>query len=382
MGLVKQKPELFKFLGSCLTLLKSGMPVMHIRESGGCTLGFAFLQPNHFRTVPSEPECPLTYKQAVFKSQGAALTIEDAELQMPGSGEVLVNVEACGVCYSDMFAQHNIMGGAFPIVPGHEIIGHVAAVGDGVKPWKVGDRVGAGWHGGHDGTCFACKTGMCQMCNNQIVNGETKAGGYAEDVILCSEATVRVPTHVDAAKYAPALCAGMTVFNSLRHMDVKPGETVAVQGLGGLGHLAVQTAQRMGYRVVAIGRGADKEAFARQLGAHEYIDTTSAKLIMTTVPIAGAMGTLLKGLGPLGKLLILSGVPGEVPIDTGVLLKHALSVQVWPCGHATDSEDTTQFMDMQKIDCMVQTFPLAKANEAFKAMMEGSVRFRAVIVVG
>lgn len=335
---------------------------------------------------------PKTFKQAAFKSQGADLTVEDAELQMPGSGEVLVKVEACGVCFSDMFAQHNVMGGGFPIVPGHEIIGHVAAVGDGVTAWKVGDRVGAGWHGGHDGTCFACKKGMYQMCDNQVVNGETKAGGYAEYVILRSEATVRVPTHVDAAKYAPVLCAGMTVFNSLRHMDLKPGETVAVQGLGGLGHLAVQTAQRMGYRVVAISRGSDKEAFARQLGAHEYIDASKddpgealrklggAKLIMTTAPSAEVMATLLKGLGPLGKLLILS-VPGEVPVNTGVMLKYALSVQSWPCGHATDSEDTIQFMDLQKIDCMVQTFPLAKANEAFKAMLDGTVRFRAVIVM-
>ncbi|KAH6853758.1 chaperonin 10-like protein [Chaetomium sp. MPI-CAGE-AT-0009] len=335
---------------------------------------------------------PKTFKQAAFHSQGAALTIEDAELRLPGPGEVLVKVEACGVCFSDMFAQQNVMGGGFPIVPGHEIIGHVAAVGDGVTAWKVGERVGAGWHGGHDGTCFACKKGMYQMCDNQVINGETKAGGYAEYVILRSEATVRVPAHVDAAKYAPILCAGMTVFNSLRHMDVKPGETVAVQGLGGLGHLAIQAAQRMGYRVVAISRGADKEAFARQLGAHDYIDSSKedagealrklggARLAMTTAPTAEVMGSLLKGLGPLGKLLILS-VPGDVPVSTGVMLKYALSVQSWPCGHATDSEDAIQFMDLQKVDCMVQTFPLAKANEAFNAMMDGSVRFRAVIVM-
>lgn len=335
---------------------------------------------------------PKTFKQAAFHSQGAALTIEDAELRLPGPGEVLVKVEACGVCFSDMFAQQNVMGGGFPIVPGHEIIGRVAAVGGGVTAWNVGERVGAGWHGGHDGTCFACKKGMYQMCDNQVVNGETKAGGYAEYVILRSEATVRVPDHVDAAKYAPILCAGMTVFNSLRHMDVKPGETVAVQGLGGLGHLAIQAAQRMGYRVVAISRGADKEAFARQLGAHDYIDSSKedagealrklggARLAMTTAPTAEVMGTLLKGLGPMGKLLILS-IPGEVPVNTGVMLKYALSVQSWPCGHATDSEDAIQFMDLQKVDCMVQTFPLAKANEAFNAMMDGSVRFRAVIVM-
>ncbi|SPQ25173.1 13407d6a-2289-4526-a2ed-0867683ac4e8 [Thermothielavioides terrestris] len=215
------------------------------------------------------------------------------------------------------------------------------------------------------------------MCDNQVINGHTKAGGYAEYVILRSEATVRVPTHVDAAKYAPFLCAGLTVFNSLRHMDVKPGETVAVQGLGGLGHLALQTARRMGYRVVAVSRGADKEAFARQLGAHEYVDASKekdlgealrrlggAKLVVTTAPSAEVMGTLLKGLLPFGKLLILS-LPGQVSVDTGPLLRYALSVTSWPCGHATDAEEALQFMELQKIDCMVQTFPLAEANKAY-----------------
>ncbi|ROW05640.1 hypothetical protein VSDG_00690 [Cytospora chrysosperma] len=335
---------------------------------------------------------PKTYKQAVFKEQGAPLTLEDAELKHPGQGEVLVKVEACGVCFSDTFAQQNVMGGGFPIVPGHEIIGRVAAVGEGVSGWKVGERIGGGWHGGHDGTCQACKKGWHQMCDNQVINGETKPGGYAEFALLRSEAAAKIPEHVDAAKYAPILCAGVTVFNSIRHMNVSPGETVAIQGLGGLGHLAIQYASRMGYRVVAISRGSAKEDFARKLGAHEYIDTEKtdagaalqelggAKLVVTMSPTAQGIPDLLKGLGILGKLLILS-VPGEVSVNTGVLLRYGLSVQSWPSGHATDSEEAIQFTELQGIDCLVEKFPLAKANDAYKAMLDGTVRFRAVITM-
>lgn len=262
---------------------------------------------------------PKSYKRAVFREAGKPLTIETTDLKLPVKGEVLVKVEACGVCFSDMFAQNNIMGGGFPIVPGHEIIGRVAAVGDGVEGFKVGDRVGAGWHGGHDGQCRACRTGWQQMCDNQVVNGETKDGGYAEYCVLRAEAAARVPENVDAAAYAPILCAGMTVFNSLRHAGLTPGDTVAVQGLGGLGHLAIQYASRMGFRVVAISRGSDKEKFARQLGAHEYVDAGKedpgkalqrlgrAKLAMATAPTAESITPLLSGLGILGKLLVLSG---------------------------------------------------------------------------
>ncbi|KAL7626075.1 hypothetical protein AAE478_002845 [Parahypoxylon ruwenzoriense] len=338
---------------------------------------------------------PATYRHAVFPAKGEPLVVQETPMTPPGPGDILVKVEACGVCFSDMFAQHNIMGGGFPLCPGHEIIGRVAAVGAGVpSSWKVGDRVGAGWHGGHDGDCGACKQGWYQMCDNQVVNGETKNGGYAEYCILRPEATVRVPDHVDAAKYAPVLCAGMTVFNSIRHMNIPVGETIAVQGLGGLGHLAVQYAARMGYRVVAISRGADKEKFARQLGAHEYIDASkagvdvgdalkalgSARLVVATAPTADSMTPLLKGLGILGKLLVLS-VPGELTINTAVMLKNGVSVQSWPCGHARDSEEAIAFTELQNIDCMVQKFPLDQAQKAYEAMLAGTVRFRAVVVM-
>ncbi|KAB8068493.1 chaperonin 10-like protein [Aspergillus leporis] len=335
---------------------------------------------------------PQTYKQAVFKSAGAPLVIEEAPLTPPGPNEILVKVEACGVCFSDVFAQNNVMGGGFPIVPGHEIVGRVAAVGDNVSGWTLGDRIGGAWHGGHDGTCKACRKGWYQMCGSQVVNGETKNGGYAEYCLLNHEAAVRVPSHVPAAKYAPILCAGVSVFNSLRHMNIPVGETVAIQGLGGLGHLAIQYANKMGYRVVAISRDAKKERLVRELGAHEYIDSSQedagtalqklggASLVVSTAPTAEVMSPLLKGLGILGKLLILS-VPGEVPIDTVTMLKYALSVQVWPSGHATDSEEAIAFTELHNINCKVEEFPLEKANEAYEAMLKGTVRFRAVIIM-
>ncbi|KAM5497103.1 putative secondary metabolism biosynthetic enzyme [Microsporum canis] len=317
-----------------------------------------------------------TFRQAAFKEAGGPLVIEEVEMTSPGRGEVLVKVQACGVCFSDTFAQHNVMGGGLygvaaeliassPIVPGHEIIGHVTAVGEGVEQWKIGDRIGGAWHGGHDD---------------------------AEYCTLRAEAGVRIPKHVDAAKYAPILCAGMTMFNSIRHMNIPVGSTVAIQGLGGLGHLAIQYARSFGYRVVALSRNAEKEAFARELGAHEYIDVSKCdvgeqlqklggvSLIVSTAPTKDAIEPLLKGLGMLGKLLILS-VPGDITVNTGVMLRYGISVQSWPCGHATDSEEAIAFTELEGINCMIEKFPLEKANDALEAMVKGTVRFRAVITM-
>ncbi|KAI1804310.1 putative alcohol dehydrogenase [Daldinia bambusicola] len=335
---------------------------------------------------------PKTFKRAVFLEKGADLVVQETPLVLPGDNEVLVKVEACGVCYSDYYGQYNVMGGGFPICPGHEIIGRVAAVGDSVKRWKVGDRVGGGWHGGHDETCTACNEGWFQMCDNQVINGVTKNGGYAEYCILRAEATVRIPEHVDAAKYAPMLCAGVSVFNSIRNMNVPVGETIVIQGLGGLGHLGVQYAAQMGYRVIAVSRGADKEKFARELGAHEYIDASKekdvgealkalggARLVVATAPSADSITPFQKGLGVLGKILLLS-IPGDFTIDTVTMLKHGSSVQVWPSGHQKDSEDAIKFADLKGVDCMIETYPLDKAQAAWDAMKNGTVRFRAVIV--
>lgn len=337
-------------------------------------------------------DLPKTYKHAVFKEAGGPLAVEQTNLTMPATGEVLVKVEACGVCFSDHIAQSYGLRGSFPIVPGHEIIGKVAAVGENVSQWHVGDRIGGPWHGGHDGTCPACQKGHFQMCDLGIINGVTKNGGYAEYCILRAEAGVRIPSHVDAAKYAPILCAGVTVFNSMRRMNVPPGSTVAIQGLGGLGHLAIQYANRFGWRVVALSRDSKKEQFVRELGAHEYIDSSKvdsaealrklggAALIVATAPDPKVIPPLLKGLDILGKLLVLA-VPGEVAFDTRLMISRGLSIHAWPSGHAIDSEETIQFTELQGINCMVQTFPLEKANEAYEAMTKGTVRFRAVITM-
>ncbi|PGH23127.1 hypothetical protein AJ80_02756 [Polytolypa hystricis UAMH7299] len=336
---------------------------------------------------------PETYKRATFKEAGGPLTIESVNMELPAKGQILAKVEACGVCHSDIFAQKNAYGAGFPRVPGHEVIGHVAAVGEDVQGWKVGDRIGGPWHGGHDGTCKACQKGLFQMCDNEAINGITRDGGYGQYCTLRAEAAVRIPTNVDAAEYAPILCAGVTVFNSMRNMRVPPGSTVAIQGLGGLGHLALQYANKFGYRVVALSRHGKKEKFARELGAHEYIDESKAgdlgealqrlggaDMIVVTAPGKQSLTPLLKGLGCLGKLLIL-GVPGEVPLDTIPMIRYGLSVHAWPSGHAMDSEDAIAFTELEHINCMVERFPLEKANEAFDAMLKGIVRFRAVITM-
>ncbi|KAJ5962190.1 hypothetical protein N7501_007131 [Penicillium viridicatum] len=335
---------------------------------------------------------PSTYKQAAFKEQGASLTLEEVTLNLPKRDEILVKVEACGVCHSDHFAQTNLMGGGFPLVPGHEIIGRVAAVGEGETVWKEGDRIGGAWHGGHDGTCGACKKGFFQMCDNAQANGISRNGGYAEYCLIRREAAVHIPDHVNAAKYAPMLCAGVTVFNSMRKMNIPPGEVVAVQGLGGLGHLALQYANKFGYRVVALSRDSKKEEFARKLGAHEYIDTSKedpvaalqklggASLIVSTAPVPEIINPLINGLGVMGRLLILS-IVGGIEVHTGMLVGKGKSIWSWPSGHATDSEEAIAFAELHGIDCQVKEFPLEQCNEAFEAMMEGSVRFRAVITM-
>ncbi|KAL4867603.1 hypothetical protein BDV12DRAFT_209746 [Aspergillus spectabilis] len=335
---------------------------------------------------------PETYKRAVFKELGHPLTVEDAPLKLPGTKELLIKVEACGVCYSDMYSQYNGLGGGFPIVPGHEIIGKVAAVGSDVRDWNVGDRIGAGWHGGHDGTCKACKKGWFQMCDNTAVNGATKEGGYAEYCIIRAESAVHIPANVDAATYAPILCAGLTVFNSIRNMNIRAGETVAVQGLGGLGHLAIQYAKHMGYRVIAISRGTDKEGAARELGADDFIDSSTgdageqlaalggAALAITTASTGETITPLLKGLGILGKLLVLS-FPSEFTLNPADLLKYGLSVQFWPSGHPSDAEEAIRFAENNNIKSVIEKFPLSQAQQAFDSILSGKVRFRAVITM-
>ncbi|KAI9833266.1 MAG: hypothetical protein M1826_000179 [Phylliscum demangeonii] len=338
---------------------------------------------------------PSHYKAAVIEKKGGSLVIKDVPLQHAKENELLIKVLACGVCHSDSFTSAGVMGNPYPMIPGHEVVGQVVEVGSGPAnaKWKVGDRAGGPWHAGHDGVCRECRAGHFQMCEHADVNGLTRNGGYAEYMILRSEAAVRIPADMDPAECAPLLCAGVTVFNSIRHMGAVPGSIVAVQGLGGLGHLAVQCAARMGYRVVAISSGSDKKDFALKLGAHDYVDSSQQKaedflqslggasLIVSTAPTAKLIEPLIHGLRAYGTLLVLS-VVGPLAVDTGVLLGKALSVRSWASGHALDSEETIEFARTHDIHCMVEKFALKDAQKAYDHMMNGKPHFRCVLVMG
>ncbi|KAF3764183.1 hypothetical protein M406DRAFT_356462 [Cryphonectria parasitica EP155] len=335
---------------------------------------------------------PKTYTAAVIEKKGAGLTLKELELKQPGKGEVLVKVLACGVCHSDEFLRQGHLGDVLPRIPGHEIIGEVIAVGDDVTRFKGGERVGGAWHGGHDGSCRSCQRGLFQICENAQVNGVSREGGYATHVLLRQEAAVRVPSDADPAEAAPLLCAGVTVFNSIRQLGVHQGGIVAVQGLGGLGHLGVQYANKMGYEVVAISSGSDKRNFATKLGAHHYIDTSKedavqaltklggADIIVATAPNPKAISPLVGGLAPLGKLLVLAPV-GPIEVDSTTLVVKGTSVHGWPAGHALDSEEAIAFAQTHGVKCLIEKFPLKDAQKAFDRMTSGEVRFRAVLTM-
>lgn len=354
---------------------------------------------------------PKTCKAAVCEKPGENVVLKDVELQEPKGGEILIKSQACGVCFSDFATIQGHMGpmAKFPLIPGHEVIGTVVAVGPGEKVWKEGDRVGGAWHGGHDGTCRSCKRGLFQMCDNELVNGVSKNGGckfasrpqndktlkmylVAEYCTLRSEAAVRIPKDVNAAEFAPLLCAGVTTFNGMRRLNITAGDIVAVQGLGGLGHLAIQYARKMGFRTVALSSSGSKRDFAHQLGANEYVDGSKedtaealqkmggACLIIVTAPNPQIIGPLINGLAPHGKLLILAPV-GDVPVNTGPLILKGLSVHGWPSGHALDAEEAIAFAENQGVKCMVETFPLEKVQDALDHMTSGKVRFRSVLTM-
>jgi D-arabinose 1-dehydrogenase-like Zn-dependent alcohol dehydrogenase len=314
------------------------------------------------------------------------------EVRDPGPREVRIRVEACGVCHSDAATK----GGAYPgltlpRVPGHEIAGRVDAVGADVRPWKPGDRVGVGWHGGHCFVCTPCRKGDFINCEQAQITGLTLDGGYAEYAVVPAEAAARIPDDLDAVEAAPLLCAGVTTYNSLRNSGARPGDTVAVLGIGGLGHLGVQYAARMGFRTIALSQGADKEALARSLGAHQYVDTAKvsagealralggADLVLATAPNSAAIASTVSGLKPRGKLLIV-GVPSE-PLQLSVFpLISGKTIAGWPSGSAIDSEETLSFSALTGVRPRIEKLPLEKAEEAFGKVMTNRVRFRAVLV--
>jgi len=303
-----------------------------------------------------------------------------------------VKVEACGVCHSDALTR----GGAYPgltlpRVPGHEIAGRIDAVGANVVPWKHGDRVGVGWHGGHCFVCLACRRGDFISCERAQITGVSFDGGYAQYVVVPAEAAARIPDGLDPADAGPLLCAGITTYNALRNSGAMAGATVAVQGIGGLGHLALQFASRMGFRTVALSRGSDKEALARELGAQEYIDTDKvgaseglkamggADLVLATAPNSAAIASALDGLKPRGKLLIVAAAFEPLQIS-GLSLLSGKTVAGWPSGSAIDSEETLAFSVRSKVRARIERFPLEKAEEAFQKVMANKVRFRAVLI--
>jgi D-arabinose 1-dehydrogenase-like Zn-dependent alcohol dehydrogenase len=333
-------------------------------------------------------------KAAVATKAGAEFEIQEREIPRPGIGEVRIKVHACGVCFSDHLLKDGLWPGiVYPRVPGHEVAGVVDEVGEGVTEWKKGDRVGTGWHGGHDFVCDSCRRGDFVTCKNEAITGFTRDGGYQEYMLARHEAVARIPADLDAAEAGPLLCAGVTTFNSLRHSGARAGDLVGVQGIGGLGHLGIQFAAKSGYRVAAIGRGPENAALAKKLGASVYIDTNAvnpadelarlggAKVILATAPNAKAIAALIGGLGTDGKLLVV-GAPFE-PMEVSVvsLITARRDIQGWPSGSAMDSEDTLRFSSFSGVRTMIEKYPLEKANDAFARMMSGKAQFRVVLTM-
>jgi len=325
---------------------------------------------------------------------GGPLELVTREVPEPAAGQVRVRVQACGVCHSDSFTYYGAFPIEYPRVPGHEIVGTVDAVGEGVTQWKVGQRVGIGWYGGHCGKCEPCRRGDHVCCVIAQVPGISYDGGYADYVVAPAMAVAAVPDALSGVEAGPLLCAGITTFNAIRNSGAQPPDVVAILGIGGLGHLGVQYASKMGYTTVAIARGADKAQFAHDLGAHYYIDIAAqdvsaelqklggARTIIATVTDADAMSASIGGLGHQGKLVIL-GVPGDplkVPAVPLILQKRA--VAGWPSGTSIDSEDTLKFSSLFGVKAMIEKYPLDKAPEAFDRMMSGKARFRVVLETG
>jgi D-arabinose 1-dehydrogenase-like Zn-dependent alcohol dehydrogenase len=321
------------------------------------------------------------------------LELVDRKMPQPGAASVRIRIEACGICHSDSVTKDGIWPGLqFPRVPGHEIAGTIDAVGPGVAGWTPGQRVGVGWHGGHCGYCESCRRGdfvTCQIAPQ--IPGITYDGGYADYMVAPAAALALIPDGLSAIDAAPLMCAGITTFNSLRNSGARPGDTVAVLGVGGLGHLGVQFAAKMGFKTVAIARGGDKEALARQLGAQHYIDSQAtdaaaalvklggARVILATVTSGEAMSAVLGGLGVNGKFVIL-GAPAE-PLEVPALplIFGRRSIIGWPSGTSIDSQDTLAFSVLTGVRAMTEVFPLERADEAYERMMSGKARFRVVL---
>lgn len=323
------------------------------------------------------------------------LEMVERDIPEPKNGMVRVKIQACGICHSDSFTVEGVFPGIqYPRVPGHEIAGVIDAVGSNVTSWKVGQRVGIGWHGGHCNQCTACRRGDFSICQNLQTPGVTYDGGYAEYMVAPVDALALIPEELSPADAAPLMCAGVTTYNSLRNSGAIAGDTVAILGVGGLGHLAVQFAVKMGYRTVAIARGKDKEPLAQKLGAHHYIDSSTqniaeelkklggAKVILSTVTHSPTMSKAMDGLGDNGKMVLLGIDSESIQVTPLSLIARRHSILGWPSGSSMDSQDTLFFSELTGVRSMNQVFPLEKAQEAYNLMMSGKAKFRVVLVTG
>ena len=320
--------------------------------------------------------------------------IVERDIPEPGAGFVRIKVQACGICHSDVLTKDGLMPGIqYPRVPGHEVMGAIDAVGAGVKNFRPGQKVGVGWNGGYCGSCNHCRHGdffACQIVHD--VTGITYDGGYAEYMIAPVTAVAAAPEHLNPADAAPLMCAGLTTFNALRNSGARAGDTVAVLGLGGLGHLGVQYAAKMGFRTVAIARGQDKQPLATKLGAWKYVDSQAsdpaaelqkiggAKIVLATVTAGDAMTATIGGLSPRGKLMVL-GAPPSLEVSPFQLIPYALSVQAWYSGVSIDSEETLAFSDLAGVKSMNEVYPLDRVKEAYERMISGKARFRVVLTM-
>lgn len=325
---------------------------------------------------------------------GADFQIVEREIPEPGPGQVRIKVQACGVCHSDELTKEGHWPGiSYPRVPGHEVAGVIEALGAGVSAWRKGQRVGVGWHGGQDNTCPQCRRGDFINCQNQKIAGISYDGGYQEYMIAPVEALAAIPESLNAAEAAPLLCAGITTFNALRHSGAQPGDLVAVLGVGGLGHLGIQFASKFGYKVAAIGRGSEDAPLAKKLGASFYIDSRSerpaealrrqggAQVILATAPSSKAMSEVIDGLGPNGRLMVVGASTEPIQVTPIQLIMGNRTIHGWASGTPADSEDTLRFAELSGVRPMIETYPLAKAAEAYARMMSGKAEFRVVLTM-
>jgi D-arabinose 1-dehydrogenase-like Zn-dependent alcohol dehydrogenase len=333
-------------------------------------------------------------KTVQIPAPGGPFQIVDREIPTPKPDWVRIRVQACGVCHSDSLAKEGGWPGLqYPRVPGHEVAGVIDEIGSAVTTWKKGQRVGVGWYGGHCGVCIACRRGSLLTCRIGGITGFTHDGGYSEYMVAPAQTLAAIPDGLTPEEAAPLMCAGITTFNALRHSGALPGDLVAIQAIGGLGHLALQYASKFGYRTVAISRGDDAKDLALKLGAHAYINSDStdpaeelqrmggAKVILSTAPSGKAMSAVINGLDDYGTLMVIGASMDPIQVPPALLLTKFRSIRGWASGLATDSEDTLGFSEASGVRAMIEKYPLDQVQQAYDRMMSGKAHFRVVLTM-